>query len=425
MSSYDRPGRLNQVVSKEDFRIRMYSSGLSFCRTVSRIAFRFLTRCFRLAWRACGKLQSGWRRNYADYMAARVKPGQRLIRECRRTCKVLKASFPQKASPFFLLRHCLGYIFCTSFLGATPVSDYIGNELFRYGWGFRRRVMTSGKRSFVSKSLNSHEAWALCKDKPASAEWWAEWYHREHLTVGPGHPVTADQIQTLLKGKQRLILKPTNKACGRGIRMLDLRDMDEIRRAADELNRLETPHILEECLEQTGLFHEINPSSVNTIRVVTVKHPDGRISVENVFARFGHAGAVVDNVSHGGCEFYVDHLTGIIGPGKGKDGSCFTVHPETGHAISGLRIPHYEEALQLCRDAHQHAPEGLRFVGWDICISDDVLSIVEVNATPGFSSAPDGNFRHWQIMEDLLEEYTRSEKSVIEAPAIATLKSIS
>ena len=57
----------------------------------------------------------------------------------------------------------------------------------------------------------------------------------------------------------------------------------------------------------------------------------------------------------------------------------FDTHPDTGVPFAGLRIPMYEEALALVRNASRHFG-FMRTIGWDVAITPDGPMLIEANA---------------------------------------------
>ena len=356
-------------------------------------------------WHVYGQFHTGWRREYSKFITEYVLYEQGWAADCQLLYDIIIHEHPKECRFGGLHRHRWKYFFCRAFLGALPRPNYFGSAMYRHGWYYNRGIVTNGKIRFLSTHLNNDEATKLCNNKVASAEYWNRWYRRGWQAVGPGHPVTTESLKKLTNGKDRLILKPREDYGGNGIKIYNLNSPEEIEKTVREINCLDTPHILEEYVEQKGLLHDINPSSLNTLRVITVRHKDGSITPINIYVRFGHFGSLIDNVSSGGCEFYIDPKTGEIEEGDDFAGHWFTAHPDTNQEITGLFIPHFEKVMLLCREAHQAAPSGMNLAGWDVCVSDDQVLLIEVNNCPGTKVPPKGKPRLWDLMSKVMDEY--------------------
>ena len=57
-------------------------------------------------------------------------------------------------------------------------------------------------------------------------------------------------------------------------------------------------------------------------------------------------------------------------------------HPETGVSIDGFRIPFWQEAVELARDAHLRF-DSFGYLGWDVAITPTGPKIIEANAWVG------------------------------------------
>ena len=172
-----------------------------------------------------------------------------------------------------------------------------------------------------------------------------------------------------------LIAKPISGAGGKFVRRIDT-----------------LPHDfgMDGFLIETGIrphpyASAINPNSVNTIRVLTLKDPDtGKPFVAGAAHRFGtHRTGCVDNFSRGGLCALVDVETGTLSAAKSNPGlypsDRHPRHCDSGAAIEGVTVPYWEEAKELCLKVASIIP-GLLHVGWDVAITGNGPVIVEGNA---------------------------------------------
>ncbi len=127
----------------------------------------------------------------------------------------------------------------------------------------------------------------------------------------------------------------------------------------------------------------LSSGALATLRVITLREPDGNPSAW--FPRFnlpigGHAS---DNMRSGGggIASAVDPASARLGPATGKEalGGSHDRHPDTGAAITGFTLPGLHDAMALARRA-QAAMTGLPSIGWDIAITADGPLLVEANS---------------------------------------------
>lgn len=129
---------------------------------------------------------------------------------------------------------------------------------------------------------------------------------------------------------------------------------------------------------------EINPGSVNTIRVNSVIDTHGNVEVFSAVLRAGaRADVVVDNSHSGGIAYPIDIPTGIVyAVGLNFKNEKFVVHPSTGKIVLGFKVPLWNECLEMVRRAAKKFPQA-RFIGWDVAITEMRPVLIEANFGPG------------------------------------------
>lgn len=127
---------------------------------------------------------------------------------------------------------------------------------------------------------------------------------------------------------------------------------------------------------------DFHPSSLNTIRIVTVYTSHG-IEILGSFIRFGTGGNIVDNGGKDGILAMVNPETGVVmTDGYNKIGKIFIKHPDTHKEIKGFGIPRYREMIELCKQAASE-DSRIKIIGWDITLREnDSIEIIEGNHRP-------------------------------------------
>ncbi|MCE5187075.1 MAG: hypothetical protein LLF76_13210 [Planctomycetaceae bacterium] len=150
--------------------------------------------------------------------------------------------------------------------------------------------------------------------------------------------------------------------------------LDELKAGIGEKN------ILQEPVTQHELLNAINPSCVNTIRLVTARSQRG-IEALSAMLRLGVGQNVCDNLALGGIAVGVNLATGelcergIYKPGFGK---WALRHPDSGFAFKGARLPFFAEAVEKARRLHDFF-YGTHSIGWDIAFGADGPVFLEGN----------------------------------------------
>lgn len=131
---------------------------------------------------------------------------------------------------------------------------------------------------------------------------------------------------------------------------------------------------------QAKFMSEFHPSSINTIRIVTVKS-DTKIDAVCAFLRFGANGRGSDNWSSGGVLVGVNVETGQLedyGLFKPGVGTICTSHPNTNISFKNKVVPDWPSILQYVKSLHEIFYD-LHSIGWDVCLTDDGPMIIEGN----------------------------------------------
>jgi Sugar-transfer associated ATP-grasp len=203
--------------------------------------------------------------------------------------------------------------------------------------------------------------------------------------------------ELLREAEHTLVLKPTRGGEAKGIMIIEPEPgqgrprrvngrpatLEAIARRASECQYVVAPF-----LEQATYAREIFPAALNTVRLMTmVDVATGRPFIPACIHRFGSSRtAPFDAIALGGLAAPVDLETGVMGPAVAalpRDGhrDVLDRHPETGARIAGVEIPHWPEL----RDHLLTLADRLRFlryVAWDVAVTDDGFLINEGNSNP-------------------------------------------
>lgn len=143
------------------------------------------------------------------------------------------------------------------------------------------------------------------------------------------------------------------------------------------------PLIFESVIEQTEQMRRFNASSVNTVRFMTVLHPNGEARIIATFIKIGRAGTCVDNAGGGGnIDAGVNVADGTLYNAIRYEGprNCKKIdrHPDSQELIEGVKIENWDA---ICRKVleFQKAMPFVKAAGWDIAITPAGPVIVELN----------------------------------------------
>lgn len=194
-------------------------------------------------------------------------------------------------------------------------------------------------------------------------------------------PLTRDEAYKTVRDHlmNGLVAKKSRESSGgKGVVFLSL-DTDE-KVIQDVLNSTYDIQI-QECIRQHPAMGLLNPTSVNTIRFMTIII-DGKAELLSSILRIGGAGSRLDNLSSGGFGCGIDENGRLKNYAYQVDGTKHFIHP-SGHHFEEVVIPRYKELVETIKRLHYYIPI-LGVVSWDICIDesgDPVL--IEINVGEG------------------------------------------
>jgi hypothetical protein len=136
--------------------------------------------------------------------------------------------------------------------------------------------------------------------------------------------------------------------------------------------------IIQRPIIQHEVMAELNASSVNTLRVVTIR-VGAEVSVISSFAKIGARGARVDNVSAGNIAVGIQEDGRLREHGYDFAFGKSTRHPDHGYSYGDVVIPSYQSVLQTCTRLHRRIPD-LDLLSWDVAVGrDGAPMVIEVN----------------------------------------------
>jgi len=249
--------------------------------------------------------------------------------------------------------------------------DYKLFEMYDMNKYQRKTVVTRGiNNSFIVK-YNDPKFMKYLNSKIQFNQIFSQYINRDWLELK-----NEEELVTFIKKHQKIVAKPVNLMCGKGIEIIDTKDKN-IHELYETLI-LNQQLLIEEVAIQTKEMSDLHPDSINTIRVVTLL---GEILA--AFLRIGNNYEKVDNFNHGGIMAPIDLETGEIKfQGIDKAGNLYEFHPLTKTPIKGFKIPRWEEVKDLCEKATLEIPQ-LGYVGWDVCIGKKKCFLIEGNEFPG------------------------------------------
>ncbi|MCG8580260.1 MAG: hypothetical protein MI866_10100 [Bacteroidales bacterium] len=248
--------------------------------------------------------------------------------------------------------------------------------------------------SYIEPSLNNITFVAGMEDKSL-----LDWIYKQYtpkvllrnihgIFYVNGNSVNDDQINVLnmLEQLPKVVVKQSVESHGgRNIQVFEQKENQYYNKSGDSLtldyllSKFKSNFVIQAYVRQHPFFSQFNPSSLNTLRVMTYRSvADNQIKVLNVTLRVGAPGSVVDNRKHGG---YAVGVTpeGYLRP-FGVNNKGGIVQEFNGINLKGLeRVVGIDEIKKVAVESakvHYHA----RVLGFDMSYTDEnEVKIIEVN----------------------------------------------
>lgn len=249
--------------------------------------------------------------------------------------------------------------------------------LHRYGFSFkdysvfrlytlneigRKRFISDKLRYYYCDILNSPEIEQIMTNKFVCYNTYKEFYKREVVGILPESDV--DKFIKFFANNSRFIYKPLTEHSGHGIKIYSREEIQDPYEWFNQISQT-NPGVVEELITQSPELSSLNPTSINTCRVVTFDTGD-KVEIMAATLRMGTGQDVTDNAGAGGIYAAVDPKTGIVmTDAMNYNSQHYVYHPTTGIAIPGFRLPLWEDAKQLVRKAVKTRP-GATLISWDL-----------------------------------------------------------
>lgn len=199
-------------------------------------------------------------------------------------------------------------------------------------------------------------------------------YVRGSFFDGENNWIDKDVVRNLLKGE--FVGKPCRSSGGNGVELRN--DFTPEWIVANGGDVYEVQKRINQC-EFTAQF---NKSSINTIRMMTMRCPwNGEIVVCRSMLRMGVSDSVIDNMMKGGlCVCVGDR--GLLGKyAYDYDGKRFECHPVSGLRFEGMKHPGYGKMVEIASAIHKNIL-SYNLLSFDLVQRDDgSICVIEINAT--------------------------------------------
>ena len=269
---------------------------------------------------------------------------------------------------------CIDMITCGIKYGA-GYCDYVEFEFDLLNSNQRKTYLTSELNNRIVRLYNDKNFWHFFQDKIEFNNLFKKYIGRDYISIRDNDS-TFEDFKTFCLNHKKICVKPVNASCGDGIQFININKKTDIKKLYDTL-KTEKKYLIEEYINQHKNLNKLYSGSVNTLRIISFLNDDGNIDIIRAIIKFGTTGEI-DNHVAGGMYTFLDEKGIVLYPACDDFGHVYYKHPVTNIGIVGFKVPFYKETLELIKKAGKIIPQ-IRYVGWDVAITNDGPIIVEGN----------------------------------------------
>src|SRR5699024_134792 len=218
------------------------------------------------------------------------------------------------------------------------------------------------------------------------------------------------KIKNYVDYEKKYILKPSTEFQSKGgkgivfIENLNTIDLDKM--LLDSNN-----YIIQEQVKQHKNLNDIHPSSINTIRIMSLLIKE-EVHILSSVLRVGISDRKVDN---GGIAIGIDKNGYLKDTGYKIDTRKeYTKHPNTNVVFEGCKIPNYDSIIDIVIKEAKNFPD-FRMISWDFSVNkNEEILFIEFNLKNGqldFHQLANGPLFD-ELTDDVLQEVFQNKEGV-------------
>ena len=257
--------------------------------------------------------------------------------------------------------------------------EYLCYGLYNQEPEVQKKWISDYERYVIIYSINDIKDIMVFNNKVRTYEVFRDYYKRETISIKTERDYP--RFEAFAKKHPVFVKKLVYKGGGRSVELVDSRESsleDLFRKYIDS-----GECIIEERIFQNQVMSALNPSSVNTVRCITVNTRNG-IRIPYTFLKVGRNGSFIDNGAAGGILVGINVQDGVADTiGYDEVMNTYTEHPDTKVQFMGYRFPQWDEMKALCIKMAGMTPR-VKCIGWDMALCDDGWVVVEGNGETQF-----------------------------------------
>lgn len=318
-------------------------------------------------------------------LVSEVEAGDRTIAEALEVCRqnwpkryesvAIKAKEHYEKGAKDLDGNTLDKVLFSYFAYGFNPDEFLSYGLVDKSFVEQQEYISNRDTNIIVYSLNDIVDIDIFYDKWRTYELFKPYFHREAIKVE--EPQDYERFDAFAQRHPRFVKKEVRLSKGDSVSLVDLQEVAD-KRQLFETMILAGRTILEEPIRQSAAMEQFNKSSVNTVRVITVKTDKG-IEVVDTFLKVGREGSFVDNGGAGGLLVGIDKNIGKLSTvARDEFANVFEAHPDSDVAFIGHQLPDWDELIAMAKDISSQVPR-VSYIGWDFAHTDNGWIVVEGN----------------------------------------------
>lgn len=313
---------------------------------------------------------------------------------------LLKSMFIGNTSKLESIKIFFDFCITVIVLGA-GINDYFQYNFYKKNYSEREKFIVGRKWKKILNKCNGSTKIDLFDDKLKFNKKFDEFLKRDWLDIDKS---SYEDVSNFINTHDTFFLKQNIGSGGNGITKHKSDEIESIEKFYEKIKG--KSFILESAIVQNRELADFNPSSVNTIRVVTIRDKE-KVYIMDAILRMGNGEKSTDNFHQHGLAMKMDVDTGeVISKAIDKSNNKYEKHPISNKKILGFKVPYWDRVIDTVTRASKVSNE-VKYVGWDIAILDNGdVSIIEGNcsADPDITQMPEQVGR-WEDYKKVIDKF--------------------
>lgn len=284
-------------------------------------------------------------------------------------------------------------IYCSIRFGSGYM-DYYEFEFYLLSHRERKSYLTSILNNQIIQKYNNKDKRDIFHNKITFLKTFKKYIYRDYIDLRESD---FNEFKMFIEKHSKFIGKVIDDCGGKGITIYNSKEYEL--KELYELLKTRKQVLLEELIQQDKEMNQLYAKSINSLRIISFVKDNGEVVILNRVLRIGNGGSV-DNFSSGGMYTFLSETGKIMIPAIDEQGNVYKDHPLSKVSLVGYQVPHFEEAIKYVKELALVVPE-VRYVGWDIAITDKGVDVIEGNEYSGiFQMKPSLTKEHIGLLDE-------------------------